>query len=141
MVTTCYNYLITSIEQVSTISTLASTDEETGLQTLNDLSKVTQLASSRVCVCVCVCVCVLVAQSCPTLCGSMDCSTPGASVHGIPQARILEWVAIPFSGDLLDPGIKPGLPHCGQILYHLSHQRIPESSRTGVQSQVVQSCS
>ena len=39
---------------------------------------------------------VLVAQSCPTLCDPMDCSPPG-SVHGILQARILEWVAIPFS--------------------------------------------
>ena len=40
---------------------------------------------------------VLVAQSCPTLCYSMDCSPPGSSVHGILQARILEWVAITFS--------------------------------------------
>ena len=38
-----------------------------------------------------------VAQSCPTLCDPMDCSPPGSSVHGILQARILEWVAIPFS--------------------------------------------
>ena len=38
-----------------------------------------------------------VAQSCPTLCNPMDCSLPGSSVHGILQARILEWVAIPFS--------------------------------------------
>ena len=50
-----------------------------------------------VCVCVCVCVCVLVAQSCPTLCEAMDCSSWNSSVHGILQARILEWVAIPFS--------------------------------------------
>ena len=39
---------------------------------------------------------VLVAQSCPTCCNRMDCSLPGSSVHGILQARILEWVAIPF---------------------------------------------
>ena len=38
-----------------------------------------------------------VAQSHPTLCGSMDCSLPNSSVHGIVQARILEWVAISFS--------------------------------------------
>ena len=38
-----------------------------------------------------------VAQLCPTLCDPMDCSPPGSSVHGILQARILEWVAIPFS--------------------------------------------
>ena len=39
----------------------------------------------------------LVAQSCPILCNSMDCCPPGSSVHGILQARTLEWVAIPFS--------------------------------------------
>ena len=38
-----------------------------------------------------------VAQSCPILCDPMDCSLPGSSVHGIFQARILEWVAISFS--------------------------------------------
>ena len=37
------------------------------------------------------------AQSCPTLCNTMDCSSPGSSVHGIFQARILEWVAISSS--------------------------------------------
>jgi len=40
----------------------------------------------------------------------MDYSPPGSSVHSILQARILEWVAIPFSRDLPDPGIKPGSP-------------------------------
>ena len=39
----------------------------------------------------------LFAQSCPTLCNPMDCSPPGSSVHGILQARILEWVAISSS--------------------------------------------
>ena len=38
-----------------------------------------------------------VAQSCLTLCDPMDCSPPGSSVHGISQARILEWGAIAFS--------------------------------------------
>ena len=38
-----------------------------------------------------------VAQSCPTLCDPMDCSLPGSSVHGIFQARVLQWVAISFS--------------------------------------------
>ena len=36
-------------------------------------------------------------KSCPTLCDPMDCNPPGSSVHGILQARILEWVAIPSS--------------------------------------------
>ena len=39
----------------------------------------------------------LAAQLGPTLCDPMDCSPPGSSVHGILQARILEWVAISFS--------------------------------------------
>ena len=39
-------------------------------------------------------------QPCPTLCDSMDCNPQGSSVHGILQARILEWVAMPFSRDI-----------------------------------------
>ena len=46
---------------------------------------------------------VLAAQLCPTLCNSRDWSLPGASVHGILQARIPEWVAIPFSRRSLRP--------------------------------------
>ena len=42
-----------------------------------------------------------VAQSCPTLSDPMDCSLPGSSVHGILQARVLEWGAIAFSGEAL----------------------------------------
>ena len=41
-----------------------------------------------------------VTQSCPTLSDPMDCSTPGSSVHGIFQARVLEWGAIAFSNEL-----------------------------------------
>ena len=51
--------------------------------------------------------CRSVAKLCLTLCDPMDCSLPGSSVHGILQARILEWVAMSFSRDLSDPGIKP----------------------------------
>ena len=43
------------------------------------------------------CCCFLVAKSSPTLCDSMDCNLPGSSVHGISQAKILEWVVISFS--------------------------------------------
>ena len=53
---------------------------------------------------------VKVAQSCLTLCDLMDCSLPGSSVHGILQARILEWVPVPFSGGLPNPGIEPRSP-------------------------------
>ena len=42
-----------------------------------------------------------VAQSCPTLHDPMDCSLPGSSVHGILQARVLEWGAIDFSGNFV----------------------------------------
>ena len=49
-----------------------------------------------------------VAQLCPTLCDPTDCNPPGSSVHGILQARTLEWVAISFTGNLPYPGIKPG---------------------------------
>ena len=50
------------------------------------------------------------AQLCPTLCNLMDCSLPGSSVHGIHLARILEWVAVPFSRDLPNPGMEPRSP-------------------------------
>ena len=64
---------------------------------------------------------VKVAQLCPTLWDPMD-----YTVHGIFQARILEWVAFPFSrGIFLTQGLNPGLPHCRQILYQLSHKGSP----------------
>ena len=50
------------------------------------------------------------AQLCPTLCDPMDCSLPDSCVHGILQARILEPVAISFSGDLPDLGMEPESP-------------------------------
>ena len=51
-----------------------------------------------------------VAQSCPALCNPVDCSPPGSSVHGILQARVLEWVAISFSRGSAWSGIKPRSP-------------------------------
>ena len=60
-----------------------------------------------------------VAQSCLTLSDPMDCSLPGSSVHGIFQARVLEWGAIAFSLS------NPGLLNCKQIIYCLSHQGSP----------------
>ena len=51
-----------------------------------------------------------VAQSCQTLCSPMDYSLPGSSVHGIFQARTLEWVAISPPGALPNPGTKPSYP-------------------------------
>ena len=104
--------------------------------------------------------CVDITQSCPTLCNPMD-----YTVHGILQARILEWVALPSPGYFPYPGIEPrsltlqadslpaeppgkpnntgvgchgllqrifptqgsnpGLSHCRQILYQLSHEASP----------------
>ena len=59
-----------------------------------------------------------------------DCSPPGSSVRGILQARILEWkknigVGRRFlrQGIFLTQGSNPGLLHCTQILYRLSHQK------------------
>ena len=49
------------------------------------------------CVCVCVCVCVLATRLCPTLWDPMDCNPSGSYIHGILQARILEWIAISYS--------------------------------------------
>ena len=51
-----------------------------------------------------------VVQSCPARCDPMDCSLPGSFIHGIFQARILEWVAFPSPRDLPDPGILPRSP-------------------------------
>ena len=55
----------------------------------------------------------------------MDCSPPGSSVHGILQARILEWVAMPFSRESSRP--RDGTQHCRWILYQLSYQGSPYS--------------
>ena len=76
-------------------------------------------------------VCVKVSQSCRTLCTAMDYSLPGSSVHGILQARILEWIAIlsyrgssqPRDQSWLSSGLCRGDSlHCRQILYCLSHR-------------------
>ena len=56
-------------------------------------------------------VCVLVAQSCTTLCESMDCSPQGFSVHGILQARLLEWVDMPFSRGSSQPRDRAQVSH------------------------------
>ena len=52
-----------------------------------------------------------VAQSCLTLCDSMDCSPPGSSVHGMSQARILRWVPFPPPGIFLIQGLNMCLLH------------------------------
>ena len=63
-----------------------------------------------------------VAQSCPTLSDPVDCSLPGSSVHGIFQARVLEWVAIAFS----DPLEEGTATHSSILAW-----RIPETGEPG----------
>ena len=75
----------------------------------------------------------LVAQSCPTLCNLVDCSLPGYSVRGIFQVQILEWVAISFSRDLPNPGIKPGSPTLQADSLTSEHQESPKSLQVDVQ--------
>ena len=68
----------------------------------------------------------------------VDCSPPGSSIHGIHQSRILEWVAISFTGDLPDPGIEPRSAALqadaltskppGKPLDHQKSMRIPEKT-------------
>ena len=61
-------------------------------------------------------------QSCPNLCHNSDCSPPGLSVHGILQARILEWIAMLSSRGLSWPRGRSCLLYCRQnFFYHLSH--------------------
>ena len=63
-------------------------------------------------------------QLCLTLCNPIDSSPPGSSVHGILQARTLEWLASPPPGDLPDPGIKPvslSPKLAGRIFFFLNH--------------------
>ena len=61
----------------------------------------------------------LVSELCLTLCDPMDCTLPGSSVHGISQARILEWAAISFSRTSSQPRHQIHISCTGrQILYH-----------------------
>ena len=74
----------------------------------------------------CVVLC-LVAQLCLLLCDPMDyCILPGSSVHGDSLGKNI-WSGLPCPppGNSPTQGLNPGLPHCRQILYHLSHQESP----------------
>ena len=69
-----------------------------------------------------------VTRSCLSACHAMDCSPPGSSIRGIFQARVLEWVAISFSRDLPNPGIKPWSPALQAESLPLSHQWSPSTA-------------
>ena len=71
--------------------------------------KVLKYPSFQICMHAC-----SVAKSCLTLCEPMDCSPPGSSVHGISQARILEWVVFPSPGGIPNPEMEPASLLCGR---------------------------
>ena len=74
----------------------------------------------------------LVAQSCPTL-QPVDCSPPGFSVHGdSPGKNTGVYCHALFGSIFSTEGSKPGLLHCGWILYHLSHQGSPKKGWIGL---------
>ena len=67
---------------------------------------------------------VKVTYSCPNLLHPMDCSLPSLSVHGIPWGQNTGVGSLSLlQGDLPNPGSNPGLLHCKQILYPLSHMK------------------
>ena len=75
------------------------------------------------------------------LCNPMDSSLPGFSVHGIFQAGILEWVALPPPRDRPDPGIEPMalcILHCRWILYLMSHWESPRHMFIDIKNYVPQ---
>ena len=76
-----------------------------------------------------VCMGAVLLQLCPTLCDAMDCSLPGSSVHGILQARILEWVATPSSRGSSQSGGRAQVSCVScigrQVLYPLGHPGSP----------------
>ena len=85
--------------------------------------KLLTAASTRTITHWCRYVCVLVIQLGPTLCNPMDSSLLVFSIHGILQARMLEWIAISFSQGIFSAqGLNQTLPHCRQVLYCLSQQ-------------------
>ena len=64
-------------------------------------------------------------QSCLTLCDTVDCSPPGCIIHGILQARMLEWVGHTLlQGIFLTQGLNSGLLHHIQVLYHLTRESL-----------------
>ena len=67
----------------------------------------------------------LVARLCPTLCNPVDCSLPGSCVHGIMDKNSGVGCHFFLQGIFSTQGRNLGLQHCGQILYHLSHQGSP----------------
>ena len=80
------------------------------------------------------CCCCFLTKSRPTLCDPVGCCPPGSSVHGILQARILEWVAISSPGGPPHPRIKPASPAWQADSLPLSHLGSPSLSLGGGRS-------
>ena len=82
--------------------------------------------------CLHLCMCAQLLQSCPILCDPVDYSPPGSSVHGVSQARILEWVAISFSRGFSEPRDWTRVSCiAGRFLYCLSHQGVATRLKSG----------
>ena len=79
------------------------------------------------------CTCTTSVQLCPTLCKPMDCSPPGSSVHGVLQARILEWVAMPSSRGSYPPRDQTQVSYVSctgkRVLYHQCHLGSPRTTK------------
>ena len=74
-----------------------------------------------------------VTQLCPTLCDPVDCSPPGSSVHGILQARVLEWVTISFSRGSSWPRYRTQVSHIGGRCFNLWATREAQYIRTSAE--------
>ena len=78
----------------------------------------------------CVCMRAKSLQACAILCNPKDCSPRGSSIHGILQARILEWLHTLLQGIFPTQGWNLHLLHCRQILHHLRHWGSPNMYTT-----------
>ena len=92
----------------------------------------------RICILVYYC---LVSQSCPTLCDPMDCTPSGSSVHGDSTGKNTKvgCHAI-LQGIFPTQESNPGLVHCRQILYHLSHQVSPNKDHREARTEGLMAC-
>ena len=71
-----------------------------------------------------------VSQSCPTLCDPMDCSLPGSCIHGMLQARILEWVTISYSRGSSPPRDRTCVPYIAGVFFTAEPPGKPWKIRT-----------
>ena len=86
--------------------------EDIMLGAISQSQKDKQCMSSLTCVC-------SAAQLCPALCHTLDCSSPGCSIHEISQARILEWIVIPFSRVSSRPRHRNCISCIGEMVLYL----------------------